>query len=641
MDRSLIPDLALVSMGVAGYLSLHYLWVWLRRRTERAHLWIGLWCVVSLLYLGSRLTQLRASDDAVRFAGDWWAFVFAVAGIWLILRFVGELCPESRSRAFERVAAVGTLAVAGAHAVTPWFVTREVAIYRVGEHEVAFSAVGVAYAPFLVVWSGAVYLWAVGALARAERMTRRDRSVWIAGLSLYLALGLHDVLLFDGWLETGPSIFELGFVVLAVALSLRALGRVERIQADLQGAVSDRTRRLERALEDAEAAARVKSEFLAKVSHEIRTPLNGIIGVTQLLERTGPSDEQRELIRSMRRSEDLLLSLINDVLDFSRIEAGGAEVRPSTFDLRSVVAEACELHRAEADERGITLDWTVAPGLPERVRTDPRSLAQILHNLVGNAVKFTEEGSVEVRVVAGDEIPPPASGDTTEQGSLSVRFEVRDTGIGIPADAVERLFEAFSQVDASTRRERRGTGLGLAIVRQLVERLGGEVEVESRLGEGSVFRFWIPTDEAYTGEVEVGALRSPDLARFAGRTVLVVEDNDINRLVTSTLLGELELEVVEAASGEEALAAWERAPVDLVLMDCQMPGMDGFEATRRLRELGGGGDVVPIVALTAHAMEGDRERCLSAGMDDYLAKPLLREDLVRLLEQVFGREERG
>ncbi len=378
------------------------------------------------------------------------------------------------------------------------------------------------------------------------------------------------------------------------------------------------------ATEAAQAASRAKSELLANVSHEIRTPMNGIMGMARLL-MEGPLDEaQRDFARTIYDSATALLSVINDILDFSKIEAGRMQIECVPMDLRHTVSDVAATMSIQAQERGLSLRVETTLDVPQRVSGDPQRIRQCLINLVGNAIKFTVQGEVVIGL------------STAGQSGELTRFSVRDTGIGIDAAVQKTLFEPFVQADTSTTRSFGGTGLGLSIVKRFVEMMGGSIGVESELGKGSTFWFELPLPEvaaddprASAGEVGVAKPQFASLMQqFAGR-VMVVEDNSVNQKVARQILERLGCEVILAENGADAVSLLSTTPVRLVFMDLQMPVMDGITATRRIRELEAGTHRVPIVALTANAMTGEFEKCIAAGMDAFLTKPL---DIDRLRE---------
>jgi len=422
---------------------------------------------------------------------------------------------------------------------------------------------------------------------------------------------------------------------------------VAKEQAETAKAQADAAR------EQAETASRAKSQFLANMSHELRTPMHGVLGMLELLLHTTLTDRQQQMARRALDSGQAQLRIVNDLLDFAKIEAGKLELDVVDIELRQLVGDVVELFAETARRKGFELAYHVDDEVPLFLRGDPGRLRQVLTNLIGNAVKFTESGGVLVRVSA---LVAPDQQPTEEHVVL---IAVRDTGIGIPASAHRQMFEPFAQADGSMARRYGGTGLGLSIAQQLVRMMGGELWVESAPGRGSTFSFTMLMRTGSAGAAEAtpgrpaagsGLADPADSSRPLHARVLLVEDNDVNQEVAAAMLEGAGCTVDVVANGGAALERLSTERYDLVLMDCQMPGLDGFELTRRIRDrerapleagLPGVAPVgsraarcrMPIVALTANAMRGDRERCLAAGMDDYLHKPFNERQLRGMLDR--------
>ena len=411
---------------------------------------------------------------------------------------------------------------------------------------------------------------------------------------------------------------------------------------------------LQAAKEIAEASNRAKTRFLANVSHELRTPMNGVLGMTDLILESGLEGETLRYAQAIHSSARSLLLVINDVLDMAKIESGRLEIRDEPFDVAATITPLVERHAVLAREQRSALHLRYGEGIPRYLVADAGRLSQILTNYLGNAIKFTATGSITLEIEC----------DEVREGRAMLRMAVVDTGIGIAEDQLARLFQPFSQVDDSTTRKFSGTGLGLAISKQLATLMGGQVGVSSTLGRGSTFWLRLPLaiDPARpSASVEARTLHwspagSPRVPRVTLEPaepaptptpasprlrVLLVEDNMINRVVATRMLQRLGCAVQTAVDGVEGLARAEAHTYDLIFMDCQMPRMDGFAATAAIRSRTDDRARVPIVAMTAHAMAGDRERCLAAGMDDYISKPISMGALTEVLERQGGERAAG
>ncbi len=475
-----------------------------------------------------------------------------------------------------------------------------------------------------IVLAAVVGLGAIGLISLGSH--------WRANL-LFCSLAFAPSAAYQLNLGTSTGVFVAGGFVLFLATLTLESRRLEARHDELlrlrfeNALIADER---QQALQSAEHSSTSKSRFVAMLSHEIRTPLNGILGMTQLLARGDLAAQQREQVEIVRRSGRHLLALVNDMLDLARIESGKLAVDAGPLDVREVAGDVCALLGQTAHEKGLSFELQMSPGLPALVLGDASRIKQVLHNLIGNAIKFTERGQVLVKL--GTVLDMRA-------GTL-LRFVVQDSGDGIAADQLEHIFAPFEQAAAGLRRQE-GAGLGLTISRELARAMGGDLCCSSTPGEGSQFEFTLPLRAVVPTAAEQAANDEGDGAKLSGH-VLVVDDSAVNLLVASAMLEAGGLRVEQAETGMQALSRLQSQRFDLVLMDCQMHGMDGFQTTSRWRELEleQGLARLPIVALTASAVNGDRDRCIAAGMDDYLLKPFEQGDLMAVLARHLRAGER-
>ncbi len=465
----------------------------------------------------------------------------------------------------------------------------------------------------------------LGVLLEAEPQFISRMEAIVGAYEQETAAGLKNFRNLENVILTVTFLSLVGIALGVIGPMIRNVASEMQSRQKAEAKLREQAEELRRTASAAEAAMRAKARFLASMSHEMRTPLNGVVGMAQVMEETDLSEEQRASLDVIQSSSQVLLALISDVLDLAKIEADRLELESVDFDLHDLVEQTLRIVEPAVKSQDLEIYSEISSGTPRQVVGDPTRVEQVLLNLLSNAVKFTSDGHVVLRATSRE-------GNSSERST--VRFEVTDTGIGIGPDQKARIFQPFTQADESTTRRFGGTGLGLAISCHLVERMGGVLDVDSKPGEGSTFHFEIEFEVAEQNKATPEPTVMATLEDIPPLSLLLVDDVALNRLVARKMLEIHGHHVDEVEDGLEAVAAVEKTAYDVVLMDLEMPRLDGLKATARIRELDSDRALTPIIALTANGLAGDRERVLSAGFDDYLSKPIKRSSLVKALARV-------